>query len=536
MKESKHRNRKDYEAPKFERHTYNRRNTASQPSLEWVRCHYVPVAVLLLVGLAPLVETPWFPATIRALLLQVLVGSFILLLGFLGLRRSYQPDIRIALQRGAHPFLLALFFWSIVSFCEAPYRLFAVAELLRIMLCFGVYIITAYGLRPSQVTFTLGGIIIFGVGMAIYGLLQFGEAQTSGNQYIFDHTLGLFGDNENLGSFLMILLLLALQPALDRDNSEAVRLGAQAASILLLITLVLTCTRSAWIGGICGLLASGIISARQKLYEQKNRHEDNSRHSWTARWGVWTSAATVAAALLIILLVNVNTGAMVSHRALSLTHTTQLFSFTDRLRKSAAACRMASERPLTGWGLGTWPVVQRKWTHERDTPEEVFARHDVWSRGADQQSLAHNFWAQWAAETGGIGLCLYISAIVAFLLSALRELPLINSTQRRSVLLACIAAVVGSCVDAVGSPAYNFPGVSVLPWLCMGLGVAVCRDSHSHQPALPLAYLKTWGIALLTGSIAAIIVLVIGFALRPDTRGQHGLNIPPIASRVDSAN
>jgi len=488
-----------------------------------LRCHYVPVALLLVVGLAPLVETPWLPATIRALLLQALIGLLVILLGFLAIKRAYQPDIKTAIQRGPHPFLLALFLWCIISFCEAPYQSFAAAELLRIMLCFGVYIITAYGLRPSQVHPTLGGIILLGVGMAVCGLLQFGAAQTNGDQYKFDRTLGLFGDNENLGSFLMLLLPLAFLPAINRGNTEVVRLGAQAASTLLLITLVLTCTRAAWIGSICALLTIGVLSARQKLNEQKIRQEGNRRQDWVVRWEIWTSALAVSAALLIVLSINRSTGAMVSRRALSLTHTSQLFSFTDRLHKSAAACRMASERPLTGWGLGTWPVEQYQWTHEGDTAQQLLARRDVWSRGVDQQSLAHDFWAQWTAETGGIGLCLYVSTVTAFLLSAIRALPGINSIQRRSILLSCIAAVVGSSVDAVGSPAYNFPGVSLLPWLCMGLGISVCRDSHSHQPALPPANIKTWGNAFLIGIITAIFVLAIGFLLHTDMAGRHGI-------------
>ena len=105
---------------------------------------------------------------------------------------------------------------------------------------------------------------------------------------------------------------------------------------------------------------------------------------------------------------------LVSQRAATLSHALDDTSLSDRLHRWRAACRMASERPVAGWGLGAWLVMQGRWTHQGDDVPEVLAS------GTGHSNLAHNFWVQWAAETGGVGLGLHVALVAAFFAFSLR--------------------------------------------------------------------------------------------------------------------
>ncbi len=440
----------------------------------------LPTALLLVIGLCPLVEIAnniapsLLSVTQRAHLPEVLAAGIVVVAIVLTLGRGWPTAGRGTWPGGLGLLLLALLLWSVFCGLRSPYPDFALAEWLRVILGLGVYSLAAYGLRAGQPRRVIGGLIVLGAGMAASGLLQFGAAREEGGGRAFDHMLGLFGDNENLGSFLMLLLPLTAGQALDRENNQALRLGAQAAGLIMLVTLAITCTRAAWIGGLVGFAVMGLLTIRYVP-----SHQGGGRRRLLV--------ASFAAGIVIVTLGIGGAGGMVTGRALSITHSTSLFSFTDRVLKSEAACRMAAARPWTGWGLGAWPVVQRRWTGEGDTPAQVLARRDVWSRGEDQQSLAHDFYAQWAAETGLPGLGLYVAALAAFFLSALRRLPRLHADRQRGLLISCLAAVAGGCVDSLASPAYNFPGVSVLFWLCLGLGVAACREERAVPRERPRA-------------------------------------------------
>ena len=372
---------------------------------------------------------------------------------------KWQENLKNVFRHTPGLFVLLVLLWSLFCFFHSPYPSFAFAEWLRIIFCFGLFAAAAYGLDKQQVRKVVVGLVVLGAGMATDGLLQYGVARSAGGTDAFGYMFGLFGDSENLGSFLMLLLPLAIQQALDQTNSEKLRLGSQAAALIMLIALAVNCTRSAWFAETAALCVMGGLT----IWGQKNKQ--------LLRRKQWPLFAIPAAVVIAALIIGGNT-TMVSRRALSLTHVTKLNSFTDRQRKSAAAVHMAMAKPWIGWGLGTWAVTQQRWTGEGDSLPQVFARHDLWSRGGDQQSLAHNFYAQWAAETGAVGLSLYVGSLAAFFFFSLRRLPNLRFPQMRSFLISCLAAVTGGCLDALTSPAYNFPGVSGLLWLCIGLGTA----------------------------------------------------------------
>lgn len=105
---------------------------------------------------------------------------------------------------------------------------------------------------------------------------------------------------------------------------------------------------------------------------------------------------------------------------------------------------MIWERPLTGWGLGTWAEVYPR-----------FARFDIGLRA----NQAHCDWLQWAAE-GGLVLVGLLAAAVG-----LMARPLVRSVWGVGVL----AVLAHACVDY---PFEQAPALAMLVWGAAAVAVA----------------------------------------------------------------
>jgi O-antigen ligase len=431
---------------------------------------------------ALLAEMPWIPRPIRAVLLPADVVLLYTLIAAAGPASGRLP---FRILRGPNLWLLGLLAWSAFSAVTAPYHAFAIAEILRLALGAGVYFAAAYVLRPQEVHLLPFFLIGLGAMVGLYELAQFGQTlDTSGAE-----TNSIFGNHEQLGSFLALLLAPALALALDRDRPARRLLIASGAAVIIGAALLLARTRSAWAGAAVSLL---LLSALSFKYSSVRLNRNNR-------------FLVIGPALLVVLgfgglLLFGQIAPLVSARAATLSHALDDVSLSDRLHRWRSACRMASERPLTGWGLGAWPVMEGRWTHQGDDVPEVLGN------GTGHSNLAHNFWVQWAAETGGVGLALYLAFLAAFFAAALSALPRLDR-DRRALLIACLTGATAGIVDMLGAPSYTFPGVSSLFWVWLGLGTAACGEETASARSL-------WAIPLGIGLCGALVVAGIGDHLR----------------------
>lgn len=496
-----------------------RRRHSSQPSHEgsgrWLAAHSQAVGLLIALTLALLSEMPWLSRPVRAHILQATVVAYSVFLAATG---PYRERLGRSALRGPAPWLLALLAWCVLSVVLPPARAFgvadllrpyAVAELLRILFCGGVFFAAAYGLRARDLSFAVFGVLLLGAAVAVYGFVQFSSTINLGAE-----VTSVFNSHEPFGSFLMLMLPVSLAFALDRGGDLKVTLGAQAVAIVLAAALLLARTRSAWIGEGLALTTLAVLAWRCAPVRL-------NRANRSLLVGPLLILCLGAGALLF----SGQLAPLLSPRAATLVHVTEDNSFSDRLHRWRSACRMTFERPLAGWGLGTFPVIQQRWSGLGDDPEQAL------TRGTSYWDNAHNFWVQWAAETGAVGLFLYVATVMAFLLSAGRILPGMKPGFHRTLLLGCLAATVGACGDMAGAPSYVFPGVSALPWLWMGLGLAACRESRRTSgadrdvPALPPTPAWVWIGAAAAGLIVSLVVLGIG-GRQPVRSVETGTRLP----------
>lgn len=465
-----------------------RRPSASSPSPgQWLADHALLVCLFGILLLALLAEMQWLTRPVRAHLLQAAVVLVYTLIAAAG---PASGRLTLAALRGPSLWLLALLAWCALSAVRAPYPTFAVAEMLRLALGAGVYVTAAYVLRPYETRLLPYLLLGLGVATGLYGLIQFGAEGNFGTSVIES----IFATHEQFGSFLVLLLPLGLALALDRDQEPKKLLFAQGAALLIGAALLLARTRSAWIGATVSLPVLILLTLRYSSI-RLNR----------------TNRALIIGPALIITLAFASLmtfgelAPLVTQRAATLTHAGDDGSFQDRLLRWKGACRMTSERPVTGWGLGAWPVMQGRWTHYGDDTSEVL------TFGTGHPNIAHNFWVQWAAETGGIGLALHIGLIIAFLLAGLRAVPTLDQ-ERRTLLIGCLTAIIAGIADMVGAPSYTYPGVSSLFWVLLGIGIAILREMDEVLPVRQ----TDWAVPLGVGLAAGLVIVAIGYKLRED--------------------
>lgn len=465
-------------------------------SSHWFSGNRFLIGLLVTLILAVISETPSLPALGSSILFQVAAAGLLLLLATSG---SFQDDLKTALRRGPHPLLLALLVWCVFAAAIAPYRSYAAAELLRVMLCASVYFGAAYGLRDDQLRIAVGSILFLGAATALFPFTQFGQQNRN--------VIGIFGNHENLGSFLVVLLppavALAVQNHPDEDKT---RLMAQVAAVILGGALLLSRTRSAWAGAAAALITLSILFLRFGTPRLNARHKS-----------LIVSPLVILTIGFILLIIMGEIAPLISQRFATINTINRALddsSFANRLHRWRSAARMASEKPLMGWGLGAWPVMQGRWTHQGHEIDQVL------TEGTGHPNLAHNFWVQWTAETGGIGLMLHVAFVFAFILSALHALSTVNSRFRKPLLAGCIATAMGAFVDGIGAPSYQYPGVSSLFWFWMGIGIAACREKTAGIPALPPTRPAVWWGAITAGVVAASLVLGVGYIIRREGRSQ----------------
>lgn len=392
-----------------------------------------------------------------------ILGAVLLVLMLAQAQFSEPRAAARALRAGPNLPIILLVFLSGISWALSPYKAFSLTELLRVGFCAAIYFALAYWLRGKfDLQFVLDALLLTTALVSLLGLAQMGQEQANG-----DVVEGTFGSHELLGSFLLLMLPMALALGLTERGEPKRQMAAQVVSLLAVACLLAARTRSAWVGGAVSLVVLSLLAARfsgQVILSARRKHLI-----------IGPLAILMGAVVLFVALSQL--GPLLGRRAATLTSVAEDGSFQSRVRMWRGTARMISARPLLGWGVGSYPVREAAWTFSGDSAARVLAR------GTSHSNLAHNFYLQTAAEIGVVGLGLYVAAILAFFAAGLRALASLETGLRKTVLVGALAAMAGQVIDAFGSPAYNFASVSLFQWALMGLGMFAARSQFLPNSA-----------------------------------------------------
>lgn len=280
--------------------------------------------------------------------------------------------------------------------------------------------------------------ILIGAGAvaASYGLLQTVLYGTS------FRIQGTYGHYMTFAGVLLILALLTLgQVLLDRHNSRGTRLRMGLALCLLSGAMLMTQTRSAWLGMLAGITVLVLI--------------------WKKRYFL--------ALPLLGLLVLLVSPEPIKQRALSFLDI-QDVTLLERVKMWKGGGRIFLDHPLTGAGIDNLAAIYPKYKD----PEESRLRF----------THLHNNFVQIAAERGAIGLLAWLWIWLAYfraIAQRLRRTPKREGPER-ALIIGSLAAVVGFLVAGVFECNYRDSEVASIIYFVMAL--PFCRHDSAASDSV----------------------------------------------------
>lgn len=372
-----------------------------------------------------------------------------------------------------------LFLGVVVASClMSPVKLFSAQEALRVAAGVLLYFVVAYQFRRSEHLSKLFDTLLFvGIAAAVLGFVQFGFGETT-------RAAGPFGNAQLLASFLMVLLPIVTVVALSEKKAGR-QLAAQIAAVLMAACLLLTQTRSAWLGTAMGLVVLASLAIYVGLRTQ--------RHGLAARKHELVLPVMLLVAVGVFLVLWPQTSTFLN-RATSLANARTDTTWQWRQAAARDALGMFRAHPLAGVGIGMYPIARNGGRLLHPTLSDD----------------PHNLWLKLLAELGLPGLLLMVAAIGSFLFVGLRRAAGMDPGIRRSLLLGSIASVVAFSVDALSNPSWSLAQTSMFFWLVMGLGVGALRPFVRHrepaaQPVVAPRLMRPAGV-LASLALAAFVL------------------------------
>jgi O-antigen ligase len=451
--------------------------------------------VLVMVVVVTLIASPLAAAAHYAPALVYEAMAIVLFATLLSqLRWKTNREKVLAFVRTGPNVPILLFLGWVAFSCARSVNAAALQEALRIGSGVLLYFVVAYHFRRSDHLSRLFDTLLFvGIVTALFGLAQFSMGGV-------ERAAGPFSNTQLLASFLMVLLPIVVVVAIS-EKHPARQLAAQVAAVLMAACLLLTQTRSAWLGSAGGL---GVLAVLALVTSLRGRQRGVS-----IRKHELVLPAMLLGAVVLFLAMWPQ-ASIVLDRAATLRNASSQRTWVSRTRYAQAAIQMTEQHPVIGVGPGQYAYLQHSITGLGTELPGAAATPSLWDN-------AHSLWLQTAAELGVPGLLLMVGAVAAFLFVGIRRTLSMDPGIRRALLMGAIASIVAFSIDAVSNPSWSLPQVSMFFWLVMGLGVGTFRPHRRQRvrqrelasmPALKPAYLR-YGVAIATVALIVLLPTVV---------------------------
>ncbi len=384
----------------------------------------------------------------------VLEGFAILMLAALlaAAKWDFHRDaIKSILGSGTSIAAIAYFVFAAISCIPSHNRAVSMQGAAQIGVGVLLYLVVSLNVQQSRhisrIAIILTVIALIG---ALIGCAQYG-ASTDGP------AIGLFGDHQLYGSFLMILLPFVAISAVVEKNLNT-RLAAQTATVVTIVALLLAHSHSAWLGSGFGLISVGLLSGAFPAKSRNDRPEPRK---------LLVPGVLVTVGLLFLVLASPISETLLDHSYMFVNVASQDVGI-DRQQVWRGTIRMIAEHPVTGLGASMYAYSHQPYTGLPGSTGLMHVRPTLFDQ-------SHNLYLQTAAEVGIPGALALIAIVITFWIAGIRRLKSIERPDRRSMLLGALGATAAFAADAFTSPSWQFGQIMILFWFALGVGAACLR-------------------------------------------------------------
>lgn len=381
---------------------------------------------------------------------------YLLVLGLGGMAislRKVPAELRLE-KKDPLIFLAIIILWSGISFIWSIHYVRTLIEFLQLTLAAVVlYISSRLDEEGRGKTISVVGLVSSLI--ALLGILE----------YIFVKTgriTSTFVNPNPFGTYLLILFLFYWGYSLREK-----KLFLNIISVVYLVALFLTGSRGAYLSLIVAIPFLFIGLSKSGIKKSFLKSVLIFSGSLAITWLVMYIAPIVQESLgLDISLLDslLRSGSLEN-------------SSTGRFEFWKTAIRIFAERPLTGFGLGTF-----------------FQSYFIGYGGNQWYSrFAHNHYLQILAELGIVGLILFLAFILSSLLAFWR---IYRSREYPPYFIGIAAAFIGFLAHIFIEFSWNFPGVTVTMFWLLGMGLSLYKR-EGKQIKVKTVYLKITVITVL---------------------------------------
>lgn len=408
-----------------------------------------------------LLSVPWFLGGRDPFGLVVIAGlSTLLFLSWLILSRDralkldWQPRLIIVPA-------LVLIGWSLVSLIWTVSRYQTTLWLVGLMAASVVFVVARDVFRDARArAFYAKLLVLTSVAVSLIGLVMyvFGNYDRATSILFWPNPFATY-----LLSVLPIALGLALRKTTDRPN------GWHAVSVLTIGMLVLTFSRAAWLVALIILVLAYWLS-REKY-----------------RFVIVVSSIVLAGVALAIALSGTRSllGANTVNVAGRLAEATTSQSVTDRLDYWREGTRMFADRPLLGWGAGSYSEV-----------------HPSYQQGAiTATNNPHSSLVQAMVELGVVGFAAFLVFVAGVLLTFWRARREPRGYLTTAARLGFLALGLHSLVDLVS----NYPTLMILGAILLALSLPYQKSAHAFR-------LRNRRIILTSAAVVAALLYLLSYS------------------------
>jgi len=323
------------------------------------------------------------------------------------------------------------------------------------MLCFlsGQTLLRASQARKLGVIFGVFGFTVAALAL-LQGIAPNGKLLWLRQPHMGGWNYGSYVNHNHYAGLMELLVPIPLVIALSRLTYEKERMAAGVAAAIMTGTIFLCGSRGGMLAIFVEFTVLGVILVRQKK---------------SARIAI---GATAFAVVLISLLAWLG-GKELTGRVSSIsTEAHTEISGGMRLSIDRDSIRMFRNKPLLGWGLGTFPTVYPQF---RSFYTNFFVNE------------AHNDYLQLLAEVGLLGFGTMLWFVVVLYRSALRKIGNWSGDVPGAVRLACILSATGILVHSLFDFNLQIPANAALFYvLCtVAAGPRLLQKSKKRKPTTP---------------------------------------------------